>query len=193
LDGHIYRIWEGSLKLATNSDCSWRIEAIYICIIYLIQQLNLNTSRHNILQYLDYICIVGESTWLCHEQIQCIRINNETRLPTLYPDKWLSNVVKMNLINQFKQTWSTSIDNSSKALNYRLYKKGVSFENYLEILKDKNLFLLCRSLHQNFIILTLISILMGYLPSSPSTMQSGVEVFRCRSSLQNFKCILSII
>jgi hypothetical protein len=27
----------------------------------------------------------------------------------------------------------------------------------------------------------------------PSTMQSGVEVFRCRSSLQNFKCILSII
>ena len=59
-------------------------------------------------------------------------------------NKWLSNVVKMNLINQFKQTWSTSIDNSSKALNYRLYKKGVSFENYLEILKDKNLFLLCR-------------------------------------------------
>ena len=58
--------------------------------------------------------------------------------------KWLSNVVKMNLIDQFKQTWSTSIDNSSKALNYRLYKKGVSFENYLEILKDKNLFLLCR-------------------------------------------------
>jgi hypothetical protein len=58
--------------------------------------------------------------------------------------KWLNNVVKMNLIDQFKQTWSTSIDNSSKALNYRLYKKGVSFENYLEILKDKNLFLLCR-------------------------------------------------
>ena len=58
--------------------------------------------------------------------------------------KWLSNVVKMNLIDQFKQTWSTSIDNSSNALNYRLYKKGVSFENYLEILKDKKLFLLCR-------------------------------------------------
>ena len=58
--------------------------------------------------------------------------------------KWLSNVVKMNLIDQFKQTWSTSTDYSSKALNYRLYKKGVSFENYLEILKDKNLFLLCR-------------------------------------------------
>jgi hypothetical protein len=28
---------------------------------------NLNTSRHNILQYLDYICIFGASTWLCHE------------------------------------------------------------------------------------------------------------------------------
>jgi len=59
-------------------------------------------------------------------------------------EKWLSNVVKMNLIDQFKQTWSTSVDNSPKALNYRLCKKGVSFEKYLEILKDKDLFLLCR-------------------------------------------------
>ena len=58
--------------------------------------------------------------------------------------KWLGNVVKMNLIDQSKQTWSTSVDNSPKALNYRLCKKGVSFENYFEILKDKNLFLLCR-------------------------------------------------
>ena len=56
----------------------------------------------------------------------------------------MSNVVKMNLIDQFKQTWSTSVENSPKALNYRLYKKGVSFENYLEILKDKDLFLICR-------------------------------------------------
>jgi hypothetical protein len=59
-------------------------------------------------------------------------------------EKWLSNVVKINLIDQFKQTWSTSVENSPKALNYRLYKKGVSFENYLEILKDKDLFFLCR-------------------------------------------------
>jgi hypothetical protein len=56
----------------------------------------------------------------------------------------LSNVVKINLIDQLKQTWSTSVDNSTKALNYRLYKKRVSFKNYLEILKDKDLFLLCR-------------------------------------------------
>jgi hypothetical protein len=59
-------------------------------------------------------------------------------------EKWLSNVVKMNLIDKFKQTWSISVDNSPKALNYRLYKKGVSFENDLDILKDKDLFLLCR-------------------------------------------------
>ena len=37
-----------------------------------------------------------------------------------------------------------SVDKSPKALNYRLYKKGVSLENYLEILKDNDLFLLCR-------------------------------------------------
>jgi len=51
----------------------------------------------------------------------------------VYQKKWMSNVVKMNLIDQFKQTWSTSVDNSPKALNYRLYKKGVSLENYLRI------------------------------------------------------------
>jgi hypothetical protein len=31
----------------------------------------------------------------------------------------------MNLIDQFKQTWSTSVENSPKALNYRLCKNGV--------------------------------------------------------------------
>ena len=36
----------------------------------------------------------------------------------------------MNLIDQFKQSWSTSVDNSLKALNYRLYKKGASFGNF---------------------------------------------------------------
>ena len=44
-------------------------------------------------------------------------------------EKWLSNVVKMKLIDQFKQTWSTSVDNSPKPLNYKLYKKYISFEN----------------------------------------------------------------
>ena len=29
-------------------------------------------------------------------------------------------------------------------MKYRLYQKGISFKNYLEILKDKDLFLLCR-------------------------------------------------
>ena len=37
---------------------------------------------------------------------------------------WLSYAVKINLIAQFKQTLNTFVDNSPKALNYRLYKKG---------------------------------------------------------------------
>ena len=60
-------------------------------------------------------------------------------------EKCFSNVVTMNLIDQFKQTWSISVDNLPKSLNYRLCKRGrVSFENYLEILKNKDFFLLCR-------------------------------------------------
>ena len=39
-------------------------------------------------------------------------------------EKCFSNVVKMNLIDQFKQIWSTSVDNSPKSLNYRLCKRG---------------------------------------------------------------------
>ena len=65
-------------------------------------------------------------------------------IPELYiRKKWLSNVAKMNLKDQFKQTWNTSVDNPPKSLNCRLCKKEVYFENYLEMLKDKDLFLLC--------------------------------------------------
>jgi hypothetical protein len=48
-------------------------------------------------------------------------------------EKWLSNVVKMNSIHQFKQTSSTSVDNSSKALKYRLYQKGISLLSTIEM------------------------------------------------------------
>jgi hypothetical protein len=37
-------------------------------------------------------------------------------------DKWLKLVVKNNLVDQFKQTWTSMIDNSSKGDNYKLFK-----------------------------------------------------------------------
>jgi hypothetical protein len=47
-------------------------------------------------------------------------IDHNRELKFLDVEVGLSDVVKMNLIDQLKQTLSTSVDNSHKALNYRL-------------------------------------------------------------------------
>lgn len=50
---------------------------------------------------------------------------------------WLSQTVKITLESQFKQEWQTSIDTSSKCINYRLFKTEHKFENYLLNLPPK--------------------------------------------------------
>ena len=59
-------------------------------------------------------------------------------------EKWLKLVIKNNLIYQFKQIWNSSIETSSKGGNYKLFKGELKFENYLDILEDKDKFTLCR-------------------------------------------------
>jgi hypothetical protein len=49
-------------------------------------------------------------------------------------DKWLKLVVKNNLVDQFKQTWTSKIENSSKGDNYKLFKHDLKFEDYLDVL-----------------------------------------------------------
>jgi hypothetical protein len=49
-----------------------------------------------------------------------------------------------NLIDQFKQIWNSSIEASSKGGNYKLFKEELIFENYLDILEDKDKITLCR-------------------------------------------------
>ena len=56
---------------------------------------------------------------------------------------WLSKTVREILELQFKQQWHSSIQESSKCLNYRMYKSEHKFENYLKNLPAK--------LMQNFI------------------------------------------
>ena len=58
--------------------------------------------------------------------------------------KLLKLVIKNNLIDQFKQIWNSSIETSSKRGNYKLFKGELKFENYLDILEDKDKFTLCR-------------------------------------------------
>ena len=59
-------------------------------------------------------------------------------------DKWLKLVVKNNLVDQFKQTWTSMIEHSSKGDNYKLFKHDLKFEDYLDVLDDKDKFLLVK-------------------------------------------------
>jgi hypothetical protein len=63
-------------------------------------------------------------------------------------EKRLKLVFKNNLIYQFKQIWNSSIETSSEGGNYKLFKGELKlelkFENYLDILEDKDKFTLSR-------------------------------------------------
>jgi hypothetical protein len=44
----------------------------------------------------------------------------------------------------FLQEWNSNLENSPKALNYRLYKQIFEFENYFNILENKDIFTFCK-------------------------------------------------
>jgi hypothetical protein len=58
-------------------------------------------------------------------------------------EQWLKNSVKTCLQDQFYQTWHANIDTESKTLNYRLFENKFEFENYLNILDDRDIFTFC--------------------------------------------------
>ena len=58
---------------------------------------------------------------------------------------WVSNNVKRILCDQFIQKWKSEVDSSPKSLCYRIFKdSNFEFENYLDILENKDRILLCR-------------------------------------------------
>ena len=63
---------------------------------------------------------------------------------TFRNDNWLKLKVKQTLLDQFTQEWRSKVQNSPKALNYRLYKDTLEFEPYLDILPDKDAITFCK-------------------------------------------------
>ena len=57
---------------------------------------------------------------------------------TFINELWLKHSIKQILTDQYLQTWLSSVNDSPKALNYRIYKDNLVFENYLNILNDKD-------------------------------------------------------
>jgi hypothetical protein len=63
---------------------------------------------------------------------------------TFQNTEWLKLNIKQTLIDQFIQLWSSLIQNSPKAVNYRIFKEQFETENYLHTLDDNCLFEFCK-------------------------------------------------
>ena len=50
--------------------------------------------------------------------------------------KWLKELIKQILNDQFQQILLSNMHNSSKAANYKLFKENCEFEEYLDLLND---------------------------------------------------------
>jgi len=58
--------------------------------------------------------------------------------------EFIKNVVKQRLLDQFTQNWFASLNNSTKALNYRIFKEKLEFEEYFNILNLSDSIKICR-------------------------------------------------
>ena len=58
--------------------------------------------------------------------------------------EWLKCVVKQRLLYQFVQNWQTSLSDSSKALNYRIFQTKFEVEEYFNVLNIGDAIRLCR-------------------------------------------------
>jgi hypothetical protein len=56
----------------------------------------------------------------------------------------LVSFIKLPLKDQFQQAWHSSLENSSKALNYKLFKDIFETDDYLEIPEKKISVEMCR-------------------------------------------------
>lgn len=59
-------------------------------------------------------------------------------------ESWLKQKIKLSLCDQYRQSWNEDINSSSKALNYRIYKDSIDFEDYFNILSKTDSLILCK-------------------------------------------------
>ena len=83
--------------------------------------------------------------------IKCLKKRlNETGFSNIWQTQtfksieWLKQSIKQTLLDQFLQDWNSSVHNSPKAFNYRIFKTDFKFEEYFNILDEQNSLLLCK-------------------------------------------------
>ena len=57
---------------------------------------------------------------------------------------WLKHTVKRILCDQYLQKWNSEKCNSSRGINYRMFKHDLKLENYLLKLSTKIARILCK-------------------------------------------------
>ena len=96
--------------------------------------------------FFQYVHNQYQSPWL--KTVQSIL--NESGFGNLWQSQgdfnpnWLNLSLKQRLQDQFQQKWRSDIENSPKALCYKLFKECFEFEAYLDVLPDKNRILFCK-------------------------------------------------
>ena len=58
--------------------------------------------------------------------------------------EWLKQTVLLTLTDQFKQKWNSDMFDSSKGINYRIFKKELTLEKYFSVLPVKYCKLFCK-------------------------------------------------
>ena len=75
---------------------------------------------------------------------------NETGYSSIWNNQDIPNSnglissIKLRFHDQFKQDWYSQIEHSLKALNYRIFKEKFEFGNYIRILEEKDIYILCK-------------------------------------------------
>ena len=107
----------------------------YNCILY---NLMLSKSNNNgiTFKWLDFIKDVLNECGLTY-------VWNDQGLYNVNT-KWLKELIKQILNDQYLQTLFSDMHNSSKASNYKLFKENCEFEEYLDILNNKERIVLCK-------------------------------------------------
>jgi hypothetical protein len=63
----------------------------------------------------------------------------------LYKRKiWIKENIKQCLCDQFQQNWNDDLQFCSKTINYRIFKDTFGFEDYFNILNEKDFLIFCK-------------------------------------------------
>ena len=146
------------LKISTPNYLIYRELGLYpmdidIKVRIISYWTRLLTGKQSQLSFLTYKCMhnLSLSNNINFDQIEFVKgvfdncgYTYVWKTQTFITDIWLKQVIKVRLQDQFRQLWLSTLYNSPKGLNYKIFKDTLEFENYFNILEDKDLTALCR-------------------------------------------------